>query len=398
MDYKDFIEFRKGEYEDRLNKLKREMSNKNLDAVILTDEENIRWATGYWTFLQQDKWVHTVVIIPYSDKGEPVLLISAEAFGERLSIIKKVKYLDRRMEPPFDEILNAGEVIIDTMRELGLENSKIGMELGRGMRVNMEQRIIEDLKNSIPGIKLVDISDSLWRIRSIKSPAEIEKLRKASKITSDSYREAFKILREGITERELSQFFIKYWFEHGATGIGHIGIGFGDENIYYVHNDPKEYPLEKGQMVKVDAGCSFEGYRCDMYRMACVGKPSSENMKATQIVKRANREIIKNIREGIRCSDIFRVGAKVFEEAGIENLIPPHQSYYMGHGIGLAIHELPYIQRSSNYILKSGMVLSIEPWIMKEDLTLCMNVEDMVLVKKDGHEVLTDMERDIYIV
>lgn len=391
----DFYEFKKEEYENRLNKLKEVMHEKRLDAVILTEEENIRWISGYWVFTMQDGSMSTVVIIPYSDNKDPVLLLSKEATGEELSWIKKMKY----WEEAYSSYLtaNKGKVLVDTLDELSLSTFKIGMELGNGMRINLEQKDIDYFREKTAEFEIIDISDKLLELRSIKSNAEIEKLKKASEITTESFKEGFKNLKEGITERKLGQYFAEYFFKHGATGISHIGVGFGAQAIKYAHSDPKEYPLKRGDVVKVDIGCTFEGYRCDMYRMACLGKPSSMEAKVALTIKEANQAVIKNIREGAICSDLYHIALKVFADAGLDYLLSP--SHYVGHGIGLGVHELPYIYKNNNAVLKAGMVLTIEPWTFNyKDLSMCMNIEDVVVVTKDGCEVLTDMERDIYLV
>ena len=391
----DFYEFEREEYKNRLNKIKAVMFEKNLDAVVLTEEENIRWISGYWVFTMQDRCMPTVVIIPYSDKREPILLTAGESTGEELSWIKKVKYWEEGSVPYL--AADKGKVLVDTLKELDLKNLKVGMEIGNGMRVNLDLKDIDYLRKSMDNVMFIDISNNLWELRSIKSNAEIEKLKKASKITNNSLKEGFKILREGITERQLGQYFVKQWFENGATGIAHVGVSFGKNAIKYAHCDPKEYPLKKGEVVKVDIGCKFEGYRCDMYRMACVGKPDAKEAKVASIIKKANQAVIKNIREGAKCSDLYNIAHKIFTDYRLGYLLSP--SAYIGHGIGLGIHELPYLYRNNNSMLKSGMVLTVEPWTLdRNDPSICMNVEDVVVVRENGYEVLTDMERDIYLV
>jgi Xaa-Pro aminopeptidase len=173
-------------------------------------------------------------------------------------------------------------------------------------------------------------------------------------------------------------------------------MGFGKLAIKYAHSDPKEYPLEKGVLIKVDAGCSFEGYRCDMYRMACLGKPDPKEEKVARTIARANEEIIKNIKSGIRCSSLYKIAVDVFDSNRLAYLLSP--SHYIGHGIGLGVHEPPYIYKDSEDILSAGMVLSIEPWTYDpEKPEYSMNIEDVVLVTEKGAELLTPMDRKIYI-
>lgn len=391
----DFYEFEKEEYENRIDKLKNVMYKNNLDAVILTEEENIRWISGYWVFTMRDGNMPTVVIIPYSDSKDPLLLLPGEGTGEELSWIKKVKY----WEEDYDTYLtaNKGKVLLDSLNDLDLKNFKVGMEIGNGMRINLEQKDIDYFRRETNNLEITDISGDLLDLRSIKSDAEIEKLGKASEITVKSLKDGFKVLEIGITERNLGQYFAKKFFEYGATGIGHIGVGFGEQALEYAHCDPKEYPLKKGEVVKVDIGATFEGYRCDMYRMACIGEPSKKEAEVASTIKKANIAVIKDLREGIKCSQLYDIALKIFKDDGLYYLLSP--SSYIGHGIGLGVHEPPYIYRNNNSILKSGMVLSIEPWTLnKEDLSMSMNIEDVVVVRENCGELLTSVDKDIFVV
>ena len=95
--------------------------------------------------------------------------------------------------------------------------------------------------------------------------------------------------------------------------------------------------------------------------------------------------------------DIYRIIHNIFSHEGLERLLPP--TAYLGHGIGLAVNEYPFIHNSEDVSLKSGMVLAIEPWTYdKDDISLSVNIEDIVLVRKNGCETLSDIDRDIFVV
>ncbi len=389
----EFYEFNMVEYKKRLDGLRSVMKEKDLDAVILTEEDNIRWLTGYWVFTMQDGGMNTVAIVPLSDEIEPCLLLTAEGTGEDLSWVKDIQY----WEEDYSSYMEAdkGKVLFDTLKKKVRKIKRIGMELSSGMKINMDQNDIDFFRDSMSDAEIMDIAGDILRLRSIKSNAEIEKLRKASDITCQSMVRGFSEMKEGMTERKLGQKLGKYFFEYGATGISHIGVGFGKFAIKFAHSDPKEYPLKSGMLVKVDSGCRFEGYRCDMYRMACLGEPEKEEERVALTIAEANEEIVKNIRGGIKCSRLYEIALDVFEDKGFSHLLSP--SHYIGHGIGLGTHEPPYIYKNSEDILFEGMVLSIEPWTYDpEKPEHSMNIEDVVLVTKNGAELLTPMEKGIF--
>jgi Xaa-Pro aminopeptidase len=204
----------------------------------------------------------------------------------------------------------------------------------------------------------------------------------------------FSILREGITEIELGQYLLRTMFEKGATGIGHYMVGFGKYAVAYAHCLPKKAPLHKGEMIAVDLGATYEGYRSDMYRMACLGKPSKEEAKVVSTIKKANDAVIRKIKEGVKFSDLFKIAEDIFIDEGLKYLYP---SASLGHGLGLGLHEWPFITKDNNLALKSRMVLTVEPWTLDlKDWSMGFNVEDVIIVREDGCEVLTKMDGNLY--
>ncbi len=399
--YENFTEITEKEYESRLDKLKKAMFEQKLDAVILTEEENIRWISGFWVSIMEDGWSSTAAIIPSSDEEEPILLMSLEHTGELLSFIKKFKYWEESLSP--DLSVAKGRVLVDTLRELDLKNSRIGLEFGNGMIIDLEQRDIDYLRKNISNVEFIDISMVIWKLRSIKSPLEIEKIRKATIITCKSLEEGFKALREGITHIEVYQYIIKSFFENGATGISHCFIHSGKYGVRCSHCLPKAIPLEKGEIVHIDLGCSIEGYRSDIQRLASIGKPnSSEEAKVYSTVKEANEAMRRITRDGIMFSDIYNAAAEVFKDKGFEYLLA---TSVIGHGLGLGLHEWPFIHKENNDIVKSGMVFTVEPWCMDNrerassgEYSGSMNIEDVIVVREDGCEVLSNIEREMWIV
>ena len=381
------------EYRHRLTKLRESMTRDRLDAVVLTEETNIRWLSGYWVLIMQDGWSPTAVIVPAADDREPVLIIGAEATGEPFSLIEEIRYWEDQMNP--DLTVDKSRVLVDCIRRYPFPNARIGFELGNGMRMSLEQGDIDSLRNHLSGFEFVDASRILWELKSIKSASEIEKIRRASSITTESFRSGFRILREGITERELAQHFGRCFFEHGATGISHIMVGFGRHAVEYAHCVPKTMPLRRGDIACVDLGCTFEGYRTDMYRLACVGRPSDEEARLADLIHRANQAMIRCLRPGMLFSELYRVGAELFAEEKLSHLLP---SSIIGHGVGLGLHEWPFIAKDSTDTVKAGMVLAVEPWTVDyRDRSLGLNVEDVVAVTEDGCEVLTDFPREVYV-
>lgn len=385
-------EISRTEYEQRLAGLRAAMAVADLDVVILTEETNVRWLTGYWVCIMHDGWSPTAAVVPRAANREPRLLMGAEATGEPLSRITDIRYWEGGLDP--DLAADKADVLANTLRELDAGRGRIGLELGNGMRFAMDQNDIDTLRGSLADAEFVDASDMLWRLRSIKSGAEIAKIREAARITCDSFRELFRLLRVGVTAHELAQYVQGYWFEHGATGVSHVMIGFGRHAVRYAHCYPKRVPLQCGEIASIDLGCCVDGYRADVFRLACVGNPDPEEARVADVIRRANRAMVARIRPGVPLGDIYTAAAGLFEKEGLLHLLP---SSVLGHGVGLGLHEWPFIRRDSGEPVKPGMVLAVEPWTVDySDRSFGFNVEDMAVVTDDGCEELSDVERGIF--
>jgi Xaa-Pro aminopeptidase len=170
---------------------------------------------------------------------------------------------------------------------------------------------------------------------------------------------------------------------------------------------PSDYCFKKGDLIQVDGGCSYKGYKSDIIRMACVGKPDREQEDNFKIALEAFDRSAEAVREGVRCRDVWMQAEKVWSRHGFTDFIKNRRSDNWctnGHGIGLDIHEPPAISLAEEELLKSGMVITIEAfnthngtWPLR-DARWWYLIENIVLVKKGGCEILSSsMDNDLWI-
>jgi Xaa-Pro aminopeptidase len=391
------MEFPPEEFRRRQDLMAQEMVTQRLDAVLLTHAPNIRWLTGYHIQLMETvKQFATIVLFTAEAGPRKTLICATDATGTDLAHTDEVVFWHNRAGSPYESHTNPVAVLVNQLVKHGLARKRIGMELGDGMRLDMPQRDIEQLRNAMHGATFVDFSSSLWTLRSIKSELEIGKLRRAAEITLKGYGAGFERLREGMTERELWACICAKWFELGATGIGFLGIVSGPQGVRYAHVGPGDRRIRKGEIINIDGGCLVDGYWADVFRMASLGEPvDMEMVRLVDCIREAEDEMIAAIRPGAFFGEIYEAGFRVFSDRGYDHLLGDTT---LGHGLGLDMHEPPTITQDSRTEIKENMVVTVEPWTLNySDWTMGANQEDTVRVTQQGVEMLTPEWRTLVI-
>lgn len=393
-----YLEFPESEYKSRLNRAKSLMSEKDIDALFTTQIENILYITGYKTGLTVSKNRAFVAIVPM--EADPILILPVleKGDGEGYSWVKDVRcwggYFGAKVVDPIEQY-------VDTFKELGLRKGTIGVEVGPDTRMGMPINDWERFKGKLPDARFVDGSDIIWKLESIKSPLEVERITKAYEITEKSIEAAWRILKEGISEREILMEIVTTMMKNGADSPGFLVVRSGPEGGVMLNKLATDRRVKKGELVDLDLGAIYRDYYADMIRTACIGQPTEQQRKMHKIAIRVNRECMRVVKPGIKISDIDDVRQKVEREEGLlKNAFAG-----VGHGIGLTMHELPRIGPGITDVLRPGMVFTIEPGFTTTIISSgpdipqvgTLFVEDAVLVTDNGYRELTHMDRELFV-
>jgi Xaa-Pro dipeptidase len=240
------------------------------------------------------------------------------------------------------------------------------------------------LKTVSPSLNVVDASPIIDGCRSIKSAAELALMRHAKALTLDIHERAARILRPGITTGEVRRFIDAAHRAGGADGGSTFcAVQFGLATAY-PHGLPGEQALAEDELVLIDTGCQIAGYQSDITRTYVFGEPSAEHRRVWAIEHEAQAAAFDAVRPGVACEVIDLAARAVLERHGLGpgyNL--PGLPHRTGHGIGLAIHEAPYLVRGDKTPLKPGMCFSNEPMIVIPD-QFGIRLEDHFHVGEDG--------------
>jgi len=243
---------------------------------------------------------------------------------------------------------------------------------------------VDGLRLAASTVGMINAAPIVDGCRMIKSPAELALLSQAKAMTLEVHRRAARILEPGITTTAVRRFIDQAHRALGADdGSSFCAVQFGLASAY-PHGLPGEQRLAKGDIVLIDTGCRVQGYNSDITRTYVFGDPTPEQRRVWEVEKQAQAAAFAAVQPGVACEEIDAVARRVLAAAGFgPGYELPGLPHRTGHGIGLAIHEAPYLVRGDKTPLAPGMCFSNEPMIVVPD-AFGVRLEDHFYVTEDG--------------
>ena len=249
------------------------------------------------------------------------------------------------------------------------------------------------LMEALPGLTPALGSAPVDEARMCKDAEEIALMRESSRLNDEALRRTFGELREGMTELELQDAYLRNAKAVGGDGGSFTPITCFGANCAEPHHDNDATRLKKGDSVILDVGLMHRRYASDMTRTAFFGAVTDEQKRVYDVCRRANEAGRAAVRPGLPMCEFDRAARKVIEDAG-------YGRYFIhrtGHGIGLEVHEHPDNYSTSQTIARPGMCFSVEPGIYLPG-SFGVRVEDLVVVTGDGCETLNALSRDLLVL
>lgn len=252
----------------------------------------------------------------------------------------------------------------------------------------------ERLRRVAPQISLRDGSAIVNGCRMCKSDAEIALMKQAKAMTLEVQRRSALILRKGISATEVRRFIDEAHRALGASGSSFCIVQFGQATAF-PHGLPGESYLSEGDVVLIDTGCTVRGYNSDITRTYVFGTPTEKQVQIWEIEKAAQEAAFQAARVGVPCEAIDAAARAVLEQAGLgPGYRLPGLPHRTGHGIGLSIHEAPYLVRGDRRPLRRGMCFSNEPMIVVPG-EFGIRLEDHFFLTDTGAEWFTQPQHSI---
>ena len=355
----------------RLSRLRASLEQAGLDGVVLVPGPSLYYLTGL-SFIFGER--PTVALLMASGAAAIVLPQLEAAKAEHLTGWQVFPYSDE--EGYAGAFRRAGD-FLGTGRRLGAE--------GLRMRL-LEVRLLEQYA---PACALLPADEMLGGLRVCKDEEELALMRRAVAVTEDALRDVRGQLRAGMTEQEVAARLKIALLRAGAEGFSFEPLVVAGPNSASPHASPGEHQIAPGEPLIVDCGATVGGYAADITRTFFIGPPAPEMARIYDVVLAANEAGRAAAGPGIPAEEVDRAARRVIEEAG-------YGAYFIhrtGHGLGLEIHESPFIVAGNRRTLEPGMTFTVEPGIYLPGLG-GVRIEDDVVITADGAESLTTISRE----
>ena len=345
---------------EKINKMRKIISDpkNNIDAFLLTSRENIFW------FINQNYSAGWIIIT----EQENYLLIDGRYYQISLD----------------SQLINITDIIKVSSYEKGLcifLANKLKIQ-----RIGFESDSVTYLKvlkwgENNPNHKFIPVNTSF--LRSIKTKNEIRDIAGAAKIGDIAFGKTIELIKKGMTEIDVAKILENQFLLAGSDGPSFPTIVASGPNAAYPHHKTGNRVLQNNEMVVIDSGCKYKNYCSDMTRTIFIGKPSKENLKIYNIVREAQILGVKSIKPGITFDSIDRITRNYISSAR-------YGQYFIhgtGHGLGINVHEQPYVTINNNDTLKANNVITVEPGIYIPG-KCGVRIEDDIVVTEDGYKIL----------
>ncbi|KPJ64528.1 hypothetical protein AMJ44_12665 [candidate division WOR-1 bacterium DG_54_3] len=351
---------------NRIKRIKEILESEKLDLLLVTFLPNVRYLSGY---------TGTNGLVLISPNGS----IFLTDFRYKEQSREQVKYL---------KTVIAERDLIQTLPTLSLfkpKRLKLGFESN-----HLSCGTYRNLKALLPDCLLVPTENLIESVSVKKDQIEIDKIRKAVKITDQVFFEILDFIKPKVKEQDIAAE-IEYRFKrYGSTTPLYETIVASGKRSALPHGRASSKKIEKGDLVTLDMGAVYDGYTADLTRTVVVGKANKRQKNLYNIVLKAQKQALGRINPKIRACDLDKVARGVIKRAGYGKYF----GHGLGHGIGLVIHDNPAINARNEQLLQPGMIITIEPGIYIPNWG-GIRIEDDVLVTKKGCEILTKAEKSL---
>lgn len=364
------------EYQARVRNTAELMEREKLDVLLCYASRvypgTVRYLTGYESRLG----IHDACYLLLAPAADPQAVLFSNASWEH----------------PEEQSWVQDSVITSNFgQEIGARISAKHRRLGVvGFRY-LPSPVFASIQHRFSQLEIVDVTEAVVRLRSVKSDSEIEILRRVTNITDLGAQAFLNSVRAGVDERSIAAE-VEYAMKRGGSDevsfTTQVGCGERSSRVVVY---PGEQVLREGDPVQLDCGATTLGYRGDLSRVAMVGRPSREYADMLDTCAEMYFRCVEELKPGVRADHIAKIGIEIARSHKLDAYLyrsPNHEPGFMGHGIGTHYSEFPELHPDDHTTLQENMVLVIEPILMRPGVG-GVKIEDSVLLRSSGAERLS---------
>jgi Xaa-Pro aminopeptidase len=341
---------------NRIKTIRRLLNKKKINSLLVTKPANVTYTTA---FLGADSWA---VITPRA-----VYLLTDSRYTEQAE-----------KECSCCRIIQRTNSLAEAVAKLCKKLKSVRMV---AVEKSTSVADFEALKKRVK-LRLKATASIIESIRRAKDSSEVAVIKAAASIAARALRQTLRYIKPGVSENELAGMLDFQIRKLGATNSFETIVAFGP-NASRPHHQPSRRKLKKRDTILIDFGAKYKGYCSDITRCFAVGRPTTFYKKVYDVVQQAQAAAIKRVKAGVKITHVDAAAREVIDKNDL-----PVYGHGTGHGLGLEIHEEPFLKADSKGRLKAGQVITIEPGVYIPG-KLGVRIEDDILVTKTGYKILT---------
>lgn len=342
-----------------------------VDAIVAMSPENFAFVSGAHVLtVEYIRPRQAFVVLPKSGKPFTVYCsIEGATMRDESWIEDRVEYTEF-VDSPVEKLAEA-------MKARGLERGKVGIDLEY-----LPQSSYAVLHAALPDVEFVDTTETVAKVRAIKTDEEIAILEHAARGTHRAVLDAMEASKLGDTEKQMADRISQGVLNNGADTTLFMCFGSG-ERTRFAHGGPTDKLPKPGEIIRFDLGGRYGSFFSDFARTYSAGEPTTAQRDYYRKVVEIHKETIGAVKPGIAAEDLFFICKEGFEKRQMEFHMP-----HIGHSFGVELHEWPMLRPGEKGKLQAGMVINIEPVFVDPEGSL-YHVEDLFVVTDDGYRLLT---------
>jgi len=362
-------------FEERIEALKKEGKKVQIDAFLVTSEKNMRYFAGFST-LAIERFAGIVIPVRM---GLPVVIVPRleETKAKKSPLRKIISYSDS--ESP-------ALLLKKVVKELKLEKATLGIE--GTLPFKFYQMVVATSSK----IRTKDASNLFSQLRCVKSEQELGMIEKAADIVAEGIKAGIEFTKPGETELAISNQIERTIKESGGESVPFCLVLSGP-NSALPHGETSNRKVSEKDVVLMDVGAVYEGYYGDLTRTIFVREATRKQREIYQVVAQAQEAAIRRVKPNIRAEEVDAAARRVIEKAGYGEFF----THRTGHGLGLEVHEEPYIVQGNKTTLRPGMAFTIEPGIYFFE-KFGVRIEDNIAVSQTKAKMLSHISKELLVV